>query len=427
MSGDSRTGETTQLTGVAESIAKLWRGEMPVGVGTANTFVPLTPVDHLARVMATSVENPATVGQELVVLDPDTPPLTELLDGIAQHLGIISPKLRVPTKLVRMLPERLTGVPRETLSFLSEDRYDISTTVAHEQHAGLTRPDGNAATKRWVDYLVSTRFGDTPQTEPGRFVSVSGSQSYVVGDVNESETLFLHGLPWDSESGVPLIRALPERVARVDVAGLGRSSAADGTTLAWLAALLGDRDMPMRLIGHSFGAGLAVSFAAAHPALVSELVLVAPYFLQARPPTWLRCPLVSARVFRHGGAARLHTALLGDAPSPHSAVQSTAAQLRRPGVAARTGQTLAICADANHRASLTTSLDASTIPTLIVVGSEDPLLHSRLETTVVVADADHQPHVTHPETVAQSIIRWRSSRTVAERGAVRSAPRPSAS
>jgi nucleoside-diphosphate-sugar epimerase/pimeloyl-ACP methyl ester carboxylesterase len=411
VSGDSRTGESDQFTGVAESIAMLWRGKMPIGVGTEKTFVPLVPVDHLARVMATLVENPKTLGQELVVLDPHTPPLPELIDGIARHLSVAPPKLNVPASVVRLLPEALTGVPRETLSFLSEDRYDVSATSAHETHAGLARPDGKAATQRWVDYMVSTRFGDAPQAEPGRFISVLGSQSYVVGNVLEADTLFLHGLPWDSESGVPLIRGLSESVARVDLPGLGRSSAADGTTLDWLATLLRSRTKPLKLIGHSFGAGVIVSFSTAHPTLVSELVLVAPYFLQARPARWLRWPQISAQVFRYGGAERLQASLLGEASSPHAAVESTVAQLQRPGVAARTARTLAACADPDHRASLVASMDALTLPTLIVVGSEDPLLQQRPETMVVVTGAGHQPHVSDPEVVARSIRDWRLARS----------------
>jgi nucleoside-diphosphate-sugar epimerase len=165
--GDSRTGETTQTIGFGETVGQLAHGRLPALVGTARTFVPLVTVDYLTRFLATVPERAETEGQDLCVLDQATPRLLTLVGRIAAHLHVRAPRIVLPLGLVRALPQWLTGVPRESLSFLSEDAYDTTTADAHAAAVGLTHPPIEASVQRWCDYLVATRFGAAPDAERG--------------------------------------------------------------------------------------------------------------------------------------------------------------------------------------------------------------------------------------------------------------------
>lgn len=157
--GDSRSGETTQVTGLGETVGRLWAGRLPALVGSERTFVPLVTVDYLARFLATVPERVETEGQDLVVLDPATPRLPALVRQIAGHLGVRAPSMVLPLWLVRGLPRGLTGVEPESLSFLTEDAYDTTTADAHAEAVGLVRPSIETSVQRWADHLVATRFG----------------------------------------------------------------------------------------------------------------------------------------------------------------------------------------------------------------------------------------------------------------------------
>ncbi|WP_437647237.1 SDR family oxidoreductase [Sorangium sp. So ce362] len=166
--GDSRTGETTQLTGLGETVERLWQGRLPALVGSERTFLPLLTVDYLARFLASVPERPETTGQDLCVLDQATPRLPALIRGIAAHLKRRPPRWVLPVGLVRLLPEALTGVPRESLSFLAEDAYDTSAADAHARTIGLAMPPIQTSVERWCDHLVATRFGATPEAARSR-------------------------------------------------------------------------------------------------------------------------------------------------------------------------------------------------------------------------------------------------------------------
>ncbi|WP_394836019.1 SDR family oxidoreductase [Pendulispora rubella] len=157
--GDSRTGQTTQVLGLGDMVERLWRRKLPALVGTPRTFVPLVTVDYLASFLASVPERAETLGQELCVLDTATPPLPDLIRAVATHLGVSAPRLLLCAGLVRALPKALTGVEPETLSFLSEDRYDTAAAEAHATATGLEHPPLLTSVTRWCDYLVSTGFG----------------------------------------------------------------------------------------------------------------------------------------------------------------------------------------------------------------------------------------------------------------------------
>ena len=162
--GDSRSGETSQITGLGESIVALSRGQLPARAFGRQTFVPLISVDFVARFLAEVAQRDDTLGGSYPLLDPDTPLLDALIDRAAHRLGVASPWLRLPTWFVRTLPESLTRTSREALAFLDDATYPAAETEALLERMGLVRPDIVGAFDRWVDYLGATYAAPQPHS-----------------------------------------------------------------------------------------------------------------------------------------------------------------------------------------------------------------------------------------------------------------------
>ncbi|WP_327107483.1 SDR family oxidoreductase [Nonomuraea glycinis] len=153
--GHSVTGEAGQYLGLAGLVRQLWTGRLPALPGTRRTFVPVVTVDHLARFLAAVPAHDHEPYRAHWLLDDATPELPDLVALLARHLGVRAPRLLLPVALVRRLPRALTGADPETLTFLSEDRYDTASADA----LGLRHPPVADALRRWADRLVADRFG----------------------------------------------------------------------------------------------------------------------------------------------------------------------------------------------------------------------------------------------------------------------------
>lgn len=153
--GHSVTGEAGQYLGLAGLVRQLWTGRLPALPGTRRTFVPVVTVDHLARFLAAVPAHDHEPYRAHWLLDDATPELPDLVALLARHLGVRAPRLLLPVALVRRLPRTLTGADPETLTFLSEDRYDTASADA----VGLRHPPVADALRRWADRLVADRFG----------------------------------------------------------------------------------------------------------------------------------------------------------------------------------------------------------------------------------------------------------------------------
>jgi dihydroflavonol-4-reductase len=157
--GDSRTGETSQVTGLGEMIVTLAKGELHARVGGPRTFVPLVPVDFVASFLSGVANREDTRNTEFTLLDPSTPELDALIDRAATRLGVRAPRIRVPTWLVRALPERITRTSSEALGFLDDVRYPADNTDQTIERLGLTRPSIETTFDRWVDFLAGAHAG----------------------------------------------------------------------------------------------------------------------------------------------------------------------------------------------------------------------------------------------------------------------------
>lgn len=172
--GDAATGEATQFIGLADLVRDLSRGRLPALVGGRDVYLPVVPVDHVARFIAGAAEHPRAAGGAYVLLDDRTPLLPVLIDQIARHLGVASPRLRLPVGLVRRLPRSITHVEPEALSFLVADRYDTAPAHALAAELGLALPPFDETLERWLDFMVANGFGAAgplttdPSAEVGR-------------------------------------------------------------------------------------------------------------------------------------------------------------------------------------------------------------------------------------------------------------------
>jgi pimeloyl-ACP methyl ester carboxylesterase len=403
--GSSTSGETNQLTGLADTAERLWQGRMPAMVGTEKTFIPIVCVDYLADFLASVPHNDATLGQDLCVLNSESPNLPGLVQEMAAHLGVRAPRRMLSKRFVSALPEAITGVEKETLTFLSEDRYNTRSAEEHANRAGLQMPDFGTSLHLWLDYLVATRFLKD-EAGSGHFVSCAGSQTYVNGDLAQADTLFLHGLPWDGESGQGLSGAMGGETVRPDLPGMGRSSRSAKPLDEWLEELLASRSQPIRIVAHSLSSGVALRYALRRPERVSEVVLVSPFFLQAPAPKWMRCPSVTSRLLRTGNAEVLGSRLLGD-ESHSPAVTSAHTHLRRRGVSFTIAEALSHASQAEERASLLAALAETKTPLCLIHGAKDPLTSSVSHDVFAVENTGHNPHVQNPEAVAKVIRQWR--------------------
>lgn len=399
--GDGRTGETTQMPGLAETVEKLLEGRLPALAGTARTFVPVVTVDYLAEFLATVPDRAESAEKDLVVFDPASPPLPVLVGMLARILGVPAPRWTLPVGLVAALPSAWTGLHRESTRFLVEDRYDTREGEAHAAAMGLAHPPLEEALARWCGFLVSSRFLRQVVDEPGRFEA----GAFVVGDPRAADVVLLHGLPFDAEAMAPLARALGSSSARVDLPGLGRSGR--GTIdVAWLRALLAGRTRPVVLVGHSLGAALATRYAAAYPDQVAGLVLIAPSFLMAAPSWTLRLRPIVARVLGGLDAAAFERRFLGEEEGTgRSAAASAVAALSRRGAPRRYAAALADAVAAAAREAAQTALavvGARRLPILVVHGDREPLVADAHDADVVtVADGGHAVHLTHLDEVGE--------------------------
>lgn len=412
--GDSGTGETTQLTGLAETLRLLWRRRLPVLAGSRQTWLPVIAVDVLAKLLARLPADPESEGADIVAFDDRSPTLTRLVGLAAGRMGVPRPRLHLPVGLLRRLPSAVTGVDAEALSFISEDRYDPHPFLAACARLGVDLPHPEAAIARWVDYLVDTRFGEEPSAA-GHSVVVGGQPTWMEGDPETARTVFLPGVMLHARSWAPVRAHLNGASVALDPPGMGLSAPSPGAADPdqWLAAALAGARGPQTLVAHSLGTAFAVRYAAAHPERVERLVLVSPFFAQARPRWPYRQAWLMAPLFRFGPSSALLDALAGDSPTTRDALTF----LRRPSVARHTARWLAWASSPVVRSDLRATLAELDCPVTLVVGEDDPLLHELPPAVevVVVPGAGHYPQLTHPALVATGAALAGTSRPSAAR------------
>lgn len=402
--GDSVTGESDQLIGLATTIEQIWQGTVAALPGNGSTFLPVVTVDYLAAFMTAAAVDPAAAGKAYWILDDATPPLADLLTHVGRHLGVNVPRLRMPIGIIKRLPQRITKADPETLTFMSADRYPTKSAVEFAHKHGIQMPDVLVSVERWADHLAAHRFGAN-MSDGRRFVDVGGLRTFELG-VPGSSRVVLPGLPVNADTWAAVASGIGARV--VDLPGLGLSS---GTGVQdweqWLPALLDGE--PVDLIGHSIGAAAAVLAAYQLPAQVKSLTLIAPFFLQAPMGISAKLWPLATTYLRHIDAARLSRQLTGSEASA-AALTSSLSDLKRSS-AKRVAKHLALAGSKQWRAELREALGRFSGPVRIIVGSEDPITPGAVEQLeslpnvelITVTGAAHHPQLTHGDSLVTLI------------------------
>jgi dihydroflavonol-4-reductase len=152
--GHSVTGESDQTLGLATTVLDLVEGRLRAIPGGSSVFVPVVNVDYLTRFMVLLPTLEQTADASYWILDPDTPPLPELLRVIAAHHGVKVPRLHLPVALISLLPLAVTHADPETLGFVSTDRYPTEAAEDLARAHGLHHADVAVSLCRWSDFLV---------------------------------------------------------------------------------------------------------------------------------------------------------------------------------------------------------------------------------------------------------------------------------
>lgn len=412
--GDSVRGETTVFWGFASLVRDVALGRLDAVPGGTRAWMPLVTVDYLASFLADVPVHDARAGTmrtEYVVLDDATPSMRGLVDAIAEHLGVRAPRFDVPVSLARAA---MTVAGRhdeaEMLAFVGPERFDVRSADAEAERAGLRKPAIDAAIRRAVDFLVATRFGADLAVEGGLEV-LGGERVFVRRRAASGPTvLAFHGLPQDGASFEPLVTALGQGSFVVpDLPGAGRSpraalgGAGDAGALgdaAWARATA--RALPRGgqvVIGHSYGAGLALDAAEASPE-VALVVLLAPRFAMRRGPALHRCRHATRVALALRGRSLLRASLPSKASSTRpSYADELEPWWTRPGALAVLAARLAE-ADA-QRDARRAQLARMRAPIVIVHGADEPLEFAPPGARVHVVGAGHSPHLERPEEVAR--------------------------
>lgn len=143
VAGHSRTGALDPAQPLYQLIDNLARGRLSLIPGTPAHWLPMVPVDDLAALLAEAALT-ATPPARLLVLDPDTPALADMIGLIAAALGRKPPGHHIPIGLLRLLLA-LPGMPRlmntypEALHFIQTNRFDSRESEAFIASHGLAR------------------------------------------------------------------------------------------------------------------------------------------------------------------------------------------------------------------------------------------------------------------------------------------------
>ncbi|HVK98240.1 MAG TPA: SDR family oxidoreductase [Dongiaceae bacterium] len=154
--GDSVSGEISQDIGLLKLVDALQKGRLTAVPGRRRDWLPLIPVDYLARFLAGVPSQSDEVGREYWVLDDGTPYLPELVRWLADGLGMPAPRMRIPVALLKWVLNaglgRRWGMAAESLNFIDSARYDTRPALDLARRMGLQLPHTQGYVRNMVRY-----------------------------------------------------------------------------------------------------------------------------------------------------------------------------------------------------------------------------------------------------------------------------------
>jgi pimeloyl-ACP methyl ester carboxylesterase/nucleoside-diphosphate-sugar epimerase len=401
--GDSKTGRTTVFWGFGDVVRDVYLGRLPAIPGGPRHWLPLVTVDYVAKFLATvPLQDDASLA-EYFLLDDRTPDFARLIQRIATRVGVEAPTRRVSLKLARTVSKLRGQAHRaESLSFLSEDRYDVAPAQEAARRAGIEAPDIEEAVDTSVDYLVASHFGVEPESTGG-FTKVGGLTTFVAGDRRRARVVLIHGYPLDGSSWDPVVSRLGDvPTLRPDMAGPSRSWQVPTDLGGWASSLTAELEEPAVLVGHSYGAAYAFQVALRHPERVSALVLVTPYYMQDLVPYHLRAWPLNRYVMKLMGRKDLKD-IVGDDWYTDLFYPNV---FHRVGARTQLARGITQAQNPQVRTDLDTQMGqlASSVPITIVHGANEPLIAPAPKgVRVITLGKGHNPHIEAPLQVAELI------------------------
>jgi pimeloyl-ACP methyl ester carboxylesterase len=219
----------------------------------------------------------------------------------------------------------------------------------------------------------------------------------------------------------PALRDAGYRVASTDLRGHGDSDNAfasygDVETAGDVLALIEQLGGPAIIVGNSMGAGAAAIAAAQQPELVRGLVLLGPFVRNGKISTIQRLMLRAAMAppwAAMSWKAYLPKLYAGQRPDDFDDYRAqVVASLHRPGHA----KAFSLTTRTNHDPA-EARLGEITVPTLVVMGEQDPdfpdpraeadwIAHVLHGEVVMVPEAGHYPQSQRPDLTNEAVLRF---------------------
>ena len=156
--GDELTGEIPMNQPIAQMVDLLKRKKMSAIPATPKHYLPLVRVDDLCRVMLNAAADAKLCNQALLVAAEQHIPMYQLVQIIADQLGVSAPTQHVPIGLLkiilkwRWLAQKLE-MSGEMLSFLRTEQLDLKALQQFRQCWNMQSGHLEAAIRKTADWI----------------------------------------------------------------------------------------------------------------------------------------------------------------------------------------------------------------------------------------------------------------------------------
>ncbi|MGQ8873857.1 alpha/beta fold hydrolase [Paenibacillus sp. TSA_86.1] len=275
--GPRPTGETEQTGGIGLLIGAVQKGFMPVVPGGSSYWLPLVENDVVAETLVFLTKDDSPIGGTYALLarKENSPNMKELLHILTKQLDVPKPAggalpLSWIQKLLNVGGTRISGIPAQSLAFITDRTFQVEETEGLLKRMGRTWPDIREQLP-FITADLDYRLLPKPEAEhiPNDYIRIRRGNLAMLGWEGEGEPwVIVHGLLQCADDLLPLGSQLRKLTGNpvwiVDLAGFGRSpvhqsrDAFTGQVNALVDAL-GEMQFPIKLVGHSVGAAIAAA------------------------------------------------------------------------------------------------------------------------------------------------------------------------
>lgn len=145
VAGHSSNGDLDSNQPLYALMENIDSGRMAMIPGTAEHWLPLVAVDHLAALIASACVAD-TAPKRILALDPNTPNLKGLIGILANQFGRKKPSRHIPMGILKallMIPglQTLMNTSAETLAFIQPTRFDTTQTQRFMREQNINAAD----------------------------------------------------------------------------------------------------------------------------------------------------------------------------------------------------------------------------------------------------------------------------------------------